>query len=146
MIQKIKITLASLALVLGLGLVALPATSFASTSSDSACAGLTQISSSDDCNNDGKGLKNAISVVVQVLSYAVGIAAVIMIIISGFKYITSGGDSGRVGSAKNTLIYALVGLAIAGLAQFLVHFVLNGVSNPPAAPESSAHKDDPKKD
>jgi hypothetical protein len=63
--------------------------------------------------------------VVTIISIVVGAVSVIMIIYGGFRYITSGGDSGRVGSAKNTLIYALVGLLIVALAQLLVHFVLN---------------------
>jgi hypothetical protein len=48
-----------------------------------------------------------------------------MILVSAFKYITSNGDATKIGSAKTTLIYALVGLAIAALAQALVHFVLS---------------------
>jgi hypothetical protein len=48
-----------------------------------------------------------------------------MIIWGGFKYITSGGDTGNVSGAKNTLIFAIVGLIIVALAQFVVHFVLN---------------------
>ena len=63
--------------------------------------------------------------VVNIISIIVGVAAIIMVVWSGFKYVTSNGDANRIGSAKNTLIYALVGLAIAALAQFLVHFVLN---------------------
>jgi hypothetical protein len=74
------------------------------------------------CNDSG--VQNAISQAVQILSLVVGIAAIIVIVLSGFKYITSGGDSAKVGNAKNTLIYALVGVAVAALAQLLVHFVL----------------------
>jgi hypothetical protein len=48
-----------------------------------------------------------------------------MIIYGGFKYITSGGDSGNVSGAKNTLVYAIVGLIIVALAQFIVHYVLS---------------------
>lgn len=67
--------------------------------------------------------------IVRIFSIVVGIIAVIMIIYGGFRYITSGGDSGRVGNAKNTLIYAVVGLIIVALAQLIVHFVLNQTSN-----------------
>jgi len=67
--------------------------------------------------------------VVNILSLIVGVVAVIMIIFGGFKYITSGGESGNVSGAKNTLIYAIVGLVIVALAQFVVHFVLNNVSD-----------------
>lgn len=78
-----------------------------------------------DCT--GTGVNKAVQAAVNVLSLVVGVAAVIMIIISGFKYVTSGGDSNGISSAKNTLVYALVGLAIAATAQTLVHFVLNKV-------------------
>jgi hypothetical protein len=52
-----------------------------------------------------------------------------MIVFGGFKYITSGGDSNNVSGAKNTIIYAIIGLVIVALAQLIVHFVLNQTSN-----------------
>lgn len=91
-----------------------------------------------DC--DGSGVKNTLNTAVTILSYVVGAAAIIMVIAAGFRYTTSGGDSNRVGAAKNTLIYALVGLVIAALAQLLVHFVLsnaNGAQPCPINPDSS---------
>jgi hypothetical protein len=91
-------------------------------------------------NCDSGGVTNTISVAVNILSYVVGAAAIIMIIAAGFRYTTSGGDSNRVSSAKSTLIYALVGLAIAVLAQLLVHFVLsnaNGAQPCPTNPDPS---------
>jgi hypothetical protein len=45
-------------------------------------------------------------------------------IYGGFKYITSSGDSGNVTAAKNTIMYALIGLIIVALAQIIVRFVL----------------------
>src|SRR4051794_31871760 len=60
--------------------------------------------------------------IVNLFSVVVGAVAVIMIIYGGFRYITSGGSSERVGAAKNTLIYAIIGLIIVVLAQFIVHF------------------------
>jgi hypothetical protein len=66
--------------------------------------------------------------IVTLFSVIVGAVSVLMIIYGGFRYITSGGDSGRVGNAKNTLIYAIVGLVIVALAQLIVHFVLNQTS------------------
>lgn len=66
--------------------------------------------------------------VVNWFSLIIGIIAVIMLIYGGFRYITSGGSSERVGSAKNTLIYAIIGLVIVALAQIIVHFVLNQTS------------------
>ncbi len=91
-------------------------------SSQSAQDVLSGVGGSGNCSDSG--VTSTVSTAVNILSLAVGIAAVIMIIVSGFKYITSGGSSEKVGSAKNALIYALVGVAIAALAQVLVHFVL----------------------
>jgi hypothetical protein len=47
-----------------------------------------------------------------------------MIIYGGFRYITSGGESGSISSAKNTILYAIIGLIIVALAQFIVKFIL----------------------
>ena len=65
------------------------------------------------------------SKIVNIFSVIVGAVSVIMIIYGGFRYIISGGDSGRVGNAKNTLIYAVIGLIIVVLAQLIVHFVIS---------------------
>lgn len=78
------------------------------------------------CNDSG--VPKTIKAVTNILSYFVGILAVIMIIIAGFKYITSNGNTESVASAKSTLIYALIGIAIAVLAQFFVSFVLSRVA------------------
>lgn len=84
----------------------------------------------DDADNtessQGK-LDNIVAQIVNVLSLIIGIIAVIAIILGGAKYITSGGDSGKVSSAKNTVIYAIVGLIIVALAQVIVRFVLSKV-------------------
>jgi hypothetical protein len=85
------------------------------------------------CGNAGKNgdtdLSKVAGQIVNVFSIIVGIVAVIMIIYGGFRYITSGGDSGKVGNAKNSLIYAIVGLIIVALAQIIVHYVLNTTAN-----------------
>lgn len=74
---------------------------------------------------DGAGSITALAKkVVNIFSLIVGVVAVIFVIYGGFRYITSGGDSGNVGNAKNTLIYALVGLVIVALAQLIVRYVL----------------------
>ncbi len=73
-------------------------------------------------------LNRIITTIINILSVVVGIVAVIMIIVGGFKFITSGGDSGKVTSARNTIIYAIIGLIIVALAQIIVKFVLTKVS------------------
>lgn len=76
------------------------------------------------CNSSDADLGGVASKVVNFLSLIVGVVAVIMIIVGGFRYITSGGESGNVSGAKNTLMYAIIGLIIVALAQFIVRFVL----------------------
>lgn len=75
-----------------------------------------------DCS--GKQVNNLFAVVVNILSIIVGVLSLIVIMVSAMKYLLSGGNESKVANAKGTLIYALVGLAIAGLAQLLIHFVL----------------------
>lgn len=60
----------------------------------------------------------------NIFSIIIGIIAVVMIMIGGLKFITSSGDPASTNSAKNTIIFAAVGLVIVALSQFIVHFVL----------------------
>lgn len=85
---------------------------------------------SGSCNSGGlQRINNIIRHFVNVLSAIVGVVAVIMIIIGGFRYITSGGNDTSITSAKNTILYAIVGLIVVALAQVLVHFVLRNLAN-----------------
>jgi hypothetical protein len=83
------------------------------------------------CNDQtaGNTLGSILNTVINIFSIVVGAVSVIMIIVGGFKYITSGGSDQNVESAKNTIIYALVGLVIVVLAQVIVHYVINRISN-----------------
>jgi hypothetical protein len=81
-----------------------------------------------DVSTGTTGINNIITTIVKVFSIVVGVVSVIMIIYGGFRYVTSGGDSGNVSSAKNTIIYAIIGLVIVALAQFIVQFVLDKVT------------------
>lgn len=73
-------------------------------------------------------INDIIQVVINIFSLIVGVISVIMIIIGGLKYIISGGDTGNVTGAKNTILYAIIGLVIVALAQFVVRFVLGRVT------------------
>jgi len=72
-------------------------------------------------------INSTITTIVNILSVIVGIAAVIMIVVAGFRFVVSGGDSAAVASAKNGLIYVIVGLVVVALAQIIVHFVLSSL-------------------
>lgn len=79
----------------------------------------------ENTTNSGQQVNKLLTQIVNIISVIVGVVAVVMIIIGGFRYITSGGDSGNVTGAKNTILYAIIGLVIVALAQFIVRFVLN---------------------
>ncbi len=131
MIKKLKTILTS---VMALALLATPlavaGTAYAADPNieKGLCQGAElQFGSGGNCktNASENELNTLIENIVNIFSVIVGIVAVIMIIIGGFRYITSGGDSGNVTGAKNTILYAIVGLVIVALAQFIVKFVLS---------------------
>ena len=92
------------------------------------CQGVSAVGGGSGCGGGGTSVEAIIKTAVEILSWVVGVVSIIMVIVSGFKYVASGGDSGKISSAKNTLIYALIGLAVAALAQVLVGFVLSKVA------------------
>jgi cytochrome bd-type quinol oxidase subunit 2 len=124
------LTAATLALVP----FAIPAVAAAQDIQDSLCSGASlSVTNSTTCTatagTAGNSVDTFITNLVNVFSVVVGVVAVIMIIIGGFRYITSGGDSNNISSAKNTIIYAIIGLIVVALAQFIVQFVLGRVGN-----------------
>lgn len=127
--KTIRHLVLSLALVLGLtAAVAVPAVAHADDSKNTVCSAINGGGGCDPDNSGGTSVNKVIGAVVNILSLAVGVVAVVMVVIAGFKYMTSGGDSSSIASAKNTLIYAIVGLVIASLAYVIVHFVLAKLS------------------
>jgi hypothetical protein len=127
-----KRILITLLVVLGLGtsfaFAAGPSPAFAAAKDD-ICNGVGAVSGGAGCNPAaGQPTVNSlVKTIVTVLSWIVGVLSVIMIIFAGFTYVTSGGDSGKIGTAKNTLIYAIVGVVIVAFAQAIVQFVLGKV-------------------
>ena len=121
--KKVSVILASL--------LALPVIAFGVTTlvADSASAQLDLESGINSAKGTGTpdnvteddGL---IKKVVNLLLWAIGIISVIMIIIGGIRYATSNGDSNQVTAAKNTIMYAVIGLVIAIFAYAIVNFVL----------------------
>jgi hypothetical protein len=81
--------------------------------------------------NDAGGTANTTSAqtlignIVNTMLFLVGVLSVIMIIYGGIQYVISVGDSGKVAKAKNTIIYAVVGLIVAILSYAIVNFVIS---------------------
>lgn len=63
--------------------------------------------------------------ITNVLLFIIGAISVIMLIIGGIRYTTSNGDSGAITTAKNTILYAVIGIVVALLAYALVNFVIS---------------------
>jgi Type IV secretion system pilin len=134
MIQKIKIALLRLSAVL---VIASPlaisggvaAQNVQNNINGNTCGGSDlNINGGSDCSNTqgaGTTLNSRIATVVNVMSAIVGIIAVIIIIVAGLRYVSSGGSEEGVKGAKNSIMYAIIGLVIVALAQIIVHFVLN---------------------
>lgn len=76
--------------------------------------------------------------VINVFLFAIGVLSVIMIIHSGLKYVTSRGDAEQVKSAKNTLLYAVIGLIVALLSFTIVNFVVDALDSRSTDPSDSS--------
>ena len=77
-----------------------------------------------DQTTDLFGASGTFSTITNVLLFIIGAIAVIMIVIGGLRYVISGGDSGQITAAKNTILYAIVGIIVAILAYAAVNFVI----------------------
>lgn len=144
MIQKIKKTLLSISMFAAIMvpvLAAVPVSVQAQGGGDpnvqrGLCDGAADLQfaggGGQNCQNVGDDAEDKvdslITDIINIFSVIVGIIAVIMIIIGGFQYIVSGGDSGKVSNAKNTILYALIGLVIVAFAQFVVKFILGRIT------------------
>jgi hypothetical protein len=138
MIQKLKMSLLALASLIAFSFpMVVPAAVSAASDfnqtdiNNSLCSGsngdITGQSTNCSSNVTPNDINSKIAKVINILSVIVGIVAVVMIIIGGLRYITSGGASEKVTSAKNTILYALIGLIIVALSQVIVHFIINRV-------------------
>ncbi|MFO0971746.1 MAG: hypothetical protein U0520_05380 [Candidatus Saccharimonadales bacterium] len=90
---------------------------------DDACAGIVAAGGDCDASAATTGFNGIIATIINVLSVIVGAVSVIFIIVGGFRYVISNGDSNGMAGAKNTILYAIVGLVIVLFAQVLVAFV-----------------------
>lgn len=115
---------ATLLLLLGLAVpVTVPATAGA-VEVFKACNGAANTTVCKGTDDKVLGPNGILTKVINLLLTIIGIIAVIMIIIGGIRYTTSGGDSGQVNSARDTIIYSVVGLVIAIMAFAIVNWVL----------------------
>lgn len=120
--KKLLISLAAI-VTLSVGASFVPAATTGAVTVDP-CAG-TANSNSALCENSNVTFRSVVKTIIDTLLMLVGAIAVIMIVVSGLRYITSGGNSNSVAAAKNTLLYSVVGLVVAILSYAIVQWVYN---------------------
>lgn len=123
MIKQLKLIFALFFAIGVVGLAASPAAS-AFTLFGDVCennADATVCQDKDDTNSVNKVL----ALIVNILAIVIGVAAVIVLIIAGIQYMMSTGDPTKVNNAKNAILYAVIGLALAVFARIIVVFVIN---------------------
>jgi hypothetical protein len=138
--KKLALSAQALTLALGLGVAGVAATVVDSAPVYAAQSGCTDPSANDpltagaSCSQangtrDNLFAPNGIFVVVaNTLIFLVGAVAVIMLIVGGLRYVVSSGDSKAVESAKNTILYAIVGIVVAVISFALVQFVISSLN------------------
>lgn len=92
------------------------------------CSGENGGDKSVYCQNRGSGetqVNGIIKTIVEVLLTAVGAISIIMIVIGGIMFTLSSGDAQKAAKARNTVLYAVVGLAVSLFASAIVNFVFN---------------------
>lgn len=113
----------ALAIVLGLSAVQPVAAQL-----DGGIAGGANAAKGDDQPESLDGDEGMFKKITDVMLFIVGAVSVIMLIIGGIRYVVSGGDQGAVQSAKNTILYAVVGIIVTLLAYAVVNFVVTQFS------------------
>ena len=78
-----------------------------------------------DVNSPLLGKNSILYRIIQIVTTLTGLASMIMIIVGGFRYVTSGGDSTSTKGAKDTILYAVIGLVVAIFSQTIIVFVLS---------------------
>lgn len=95
------------------------------------CQGLKDVAGDTECSSNAAGtvtLTGKVGDVINTLFLVAGAIAVIIIIVAGIRYITSTGDSSRVQTAKDALLYAVIGLVVVILARMIVGFVIGQIA------------------
>lgn len=121
--KKLRLFIISAFAVIGIGVAPalLVAPAYAASPAESIKEGTDSIGGNESQPSLEQGIKD----IVNVLLFVLGAIAVIMIIIGGIRYTTSNGDSSSIQGAKNTILYAVVGLVVAILAYAIVNFVID---------------------
>ncbi len=93
---------------------------------EAACLGSGGTWLNSTCSTPGndRTVMGTIRQVVNILVFIVGAVAVLMIVIGGLRYTLAQGDNAAISAAKNTIMYAIIGIIVASAAYGIVNFVL----------------------
>ena len=119
---KIKLFIASLFMLGGLAFLTPAPEAVAINVFDRSC---NKDSTSELCSGRAETADNMVEPIVSTLLFVVGVVAVVVIIIGGILYVTSTGDPGKTKRAKDTILYAVIGLVVAIMAYAIVAFVVS---------------------
>jgi len=114
--------------MLMIGLLGVFAPAVSAANGINICSGENGGDKSVYCQNRGSGetqVNGIIKTIVEVLLTAVGAISIIMIVIGGIMFALSSGDAQKAAKARNTVLYAVVGLAVSLFASAIVNFVFN---------------------
>lgn len=122
--KKLTLVFAALATIIGFGVIlGAPAARAIDVWGNAPCVTNSQDELCKASKNDR--IEPLFQKILSLLLYAIGAVAVIMIVVGGIKYTTSNGDSNSIQSAKNTILYSVIGLVVAILGQAIILFVVN---------------------
>lgn len=121
-IKNISLAIIAVLTLSGAGVAASQPLSVSAVSPFSACGGSDAAVCESNARDDS--LMKLMEAVINTLLFLVGIIAVIVIIVNGIRFVTSNGNSDQVTSARNGVIYAMVGIAVAVMAYAIVRFIL----------------------
>lgn len=116
-----KIVTALLTIGLGIALVSTPVSALGE---GGASAGIGAARGDNTPSNLVNGDSSIIKRAINIMLFAVGVLSVVMLIFGGFRYVISGGKKESVTNAKNTILYAIVGLLVAVFAYAIINFIL----------------------
>lgn len=71
-----------------------------------------------------RGLKAMVFTVINVILGFLGVLAIVIVLIGGFKWMTSGGSEEKIGEARQMIIAGIIGLAIVLAAYAIAQFVV----------------------
>jgi hypothetical protein len=130
--KKIALSLQAMVLAFGFGAaslaVAAPAMAANNCTDELTITNGAQCAKADSAKDNLFAPNGVFSIVANTLIFLVGAVAVIYLIIGGLRYVVSSGDSKAVESAKNTILYAIIGIVVAVISFALVSFVINALN------------------